>query len=158
MRSAMSLIALIALGVTACGSQGAGSGQEPSPRDVETASMPTPTTTRQSRNSASPSSPVKRDPVLTDKWTDTQGYSYRFELQEAKPIIARKDIANSLPGEVNLRLGIPYTGVLTNTTPGRSAPNAHLAILPAWPEGSEICNIEGMNSAWRDVSAQSDSS
>lgn len=79
-------------------------------------------------------------PLLTDTWTDDDGYSYEFSVLTAEGT-ASKDVANAKPGEANLTWSYTITGEVTNTTPERNAPMPSLRVEPVWPASSPVCSL-----------------
>lgn len=81
-------------------------------------------------------------PVLTDTWTDNDGYTYSFTLDTAAAE-ATKDVANAKPGEANISWSYTFSGTVTNTTPDRNAPSVELKVQPMWAAGSSLCSLIG---------------
>jgi len=77
--------------------------------------------------------------MLSDSWTDEDGYSFKFELQTTVAT-AKKDTANAKPGLADIYYDFKIAGALTNTTPQRNA-NVHdkVSVEPLGPATSAIC-------------------
>lgn len=82
------------------------------------------------------------EPLLTDRWTDPDGYQYQFNLLSAWMSVT-KDVLDARPGYANIRSVVYIDGELENLTPERNAPMTDaLRIGPVWSAESTICNID----------------
>ncbi|EEN87721.1 hypothetical protein RHOER0001_5302 [Rhodococcus erythropolis SK121] len=78
--------------------------------------------------------------VLSDKWSDFDGYAYEFTLNEPNSMRISADTVNSRPGEVTLEVEVLLEGTVTNTTPARNAPMpTNLCAGGIWEYQSTVC-------------------
>lgn len=92
-----------------------------------------------SDSSAGASAAPGAEVILTDAWTDSDGYSYSVALSQPTASVT-SDVANALPGEVDLSWTYEFTGSITNTTPERNADMPNVYTSPMWPASSVICS------------------
>lgn len=84
------------------------------------------------------SSTLPAPAALADSWTDSQGYSYSLKLQATTPVVTA-DVANALPGKVDISAALSMTGTLTNTTAGKNAPMPSVVAQPVWTSTAPTC-------------------
>ncbi|MEI4745882.1 hypothetical protein [Rhodococcus erythropolis] len=137
--------------VAGCGGGGESGTAEAQTAAVTTSSSTAVTTTTSAiaTTTTTTSTAAAQASVLTDSWTDREGYSYEFALTKPSAPQVTIDVANSRPGEINLKAKYTYTGSLKNTTQGRNAPfpNEYRAST-VWKSDAPVCQADYPQSAW----------
>ncbi|MYV31004.1 hypothetical protein GQ649_27700 [Rhodococcus sp. DSM 6344] len=140
------LAAALVVGVVACGGSEGGSLSNPIADQTSTGVSGVPDSASPPRKSVAspPSSEPNTDGhssvVLSDKWSDFDGYTYEFTLNEPNSMRISADTVNSRPGEVTLEVEVLLEGTVTNTTPARNAPMpTDLYAGGIWGYQSPVC-------------------